>query len=204
MLTKRRKPRSLTKSDPKAQKSEDLVNREFSSDRPGAKWFTDITEIVCKDGKSYLCGILDGFDSALLGFSMADHMRAELCTSALMNAANRYGHEIDCIIHSDRGSQFTSHLFREVLENQGFRQSMGRTGVCFDNAKMESFWGTLKNELVYKLPTSKMTREQVRLEVFAWIEGYYNRNRRHTANDNKLPPLVMRAEYFLQLSQMTA
>ena len=195
LLTKRRKPRSLTKADPNAQKSEDLVNREFTAERPGVKWFTDITEIVCKDGKSYLCGILDGFDSALLGFSMADNMRAELCTAALMNAANRYGHEEDCIIHSDRGSQFTSNLFRGVLENQGFRQSMGRTGVCFDNAKMESFFATLKTELVYKLPTSQMTREQVRLKIFSWIEGYYNRCRRHTANIGKLPPLIKRAKY---------
>ena len=211
LLTKRRKPRSLTKPDPNAQKSEDLVNREFGADRPGTKWFTDITEIVCKDGKSYLCGILDGFDSALLGFSMADlefnslnSLRAELCTSALMNASNRYGHELDCIIHSDRGSQFTSNLFREVLENQGFKQSMGRTGVCFDNAKMESFFATLKNELIYKLPTSQMTREQVRLEVFAWIEGYYNRQRRHTANIAKKPPLVKRDEYLRQQIQKAA
>jgi len=196
LLTKKRKPRCITKSDPKAQKSEDLVNREFTADRPGAKWFADITEMVCKDGKTYLCGILDGFDSGLLGFSMADHMRAELCTSALMNAANRYGHESDCVVHSDRGSQFTSNLFREVLANQGFRQSMGRTGVCFDNAKMESFFATLKTELIYKLPLSQMTREQVRLEVFSWIEGYYNRNRRHTANHGKLPPLVKRERFF--------
>ena len=121
LLTKRRKPRSLTKPDPSAQKSEDLVNRDFTSDRPGAKWFTDITEIACKEGKSYLCGIFDGFDSALLGFSMADHMRADLCTPALMNTANRYGHELNCIVHSDRGNQYTSNLFRGVLENQGFR-----------------------------------------------------------------------------------
>jgi len=204
LLTKRRRPRSLTKPDPKAQKSEDLVNREFTSDRPGMKWFTDITEINCKDGKSYLCGILDGFDSALLGFSMENHMRAEICTSALMNAANRYGHEIDCIIHSDRGSQFTSNLFRGVLENQGFRQSMGRTGVCFDNAKMESFFATLKTELIYKMSTSQMTREQVRLEVFAWIEGYYNRQRRHTANICTLPPLLKRDEYLRQQIQEPA
>ena len=71
---------------------------------------------------------------------------------------------------------------------------MGRTGVYYDNAKMESFFATLKNELIYKFPTSQMTREQVRLEVFAWIEDYYNRNRRHTANEGKLPPLVKREQ----------
>ena len=203
LLTKRRPPRSLTKADPKAQKSEDLVNRDFKAENPGEKWFTDITEIVCKDGKAYVCGILDGFDSALLGYSFADHMRAELCTAALMNATRRFGHEKDCMIHSDRGSQFTSHLFRGVIENQGFSQSMGCTGCCFDNAKMESFWATLKKELIYKLPLSQMTRDDVRQAIFAWIEGYYNRRRRHTANQGKLAPLVKRALYAGRRSQST-
>ena len=80
---------------------------------------------------------------------------------------------------------------------------MGRTGVCFDNAKMESFFATLKTELIYKLPTSQMTREQVRLEVFAWIEGYYNRQRRHTANIGNLPPLKKREMFqHLQLQEV--
>ena len=195
LLTKKRKPRSLTKADPKAQKSEDLVNRDFTAASPGTKWFTDITEIRCRDGKAYLCGILDAFDSAILGHAFADHMRAELCTAALMSAQRRYGHEKDCVVHSDHGSQFTSVLFRETLANHSFRQSMGRVGNCFDNAKMESFWATLKNELIYKLPTSQMTREQVRQRIFAWIEGYYNRRRRHTANSGKLAPLIKRQHY---------
>jgi transposase InsO family protein len=198
LLTKRRRPRCLTKADPKAQKSDDLVNRDFTADNPGTKWFTDITEVQCKDGKGYICGILDAFDSALLGHSFEDNMRAELCTAALMDAQNRYGHEDDCILHSDRGSQFTSHLFRGVLANQGFRQSMGRTGNCFDNAKMESFFATLKKELIYKLPLSKMTRQEVKQEVFSWIEGYYNRRRRHTANQGKLAPIATRALFYQQ------
>jgi transposase InsO family protein len=195
LLTKKRKPRSLTKADPKAQKSEDLVNRGFTAEAPGTKWFTDITEIHCKDGKGYLCGVLDGFDTAILGHAFADHMRAEICTAALMNAERRYGHEKGCILHSDHGSQFTSTLFRETLANHDFRQSMGRVGSCFDNAKMESFWATLKKELIYRLPTSQMTREQVRQRIFAWIEGYYNRRRRHTANVGKLAPLIKRRRY---------
>jgi len=200
LLTKKRKPRSLTKADPKAEKSDDLVNRDFTAEAPGTKWFTDITEIACKDGKGYLCGVLDGFDSALLGHSFADNMRAELCTGALMAAEMRYGHEQDCIIHSDHGSQFTSALFRETLANHGFRQSMGRVGSCFDNAKIESFWATLKNELIYKLPLSQMTRSEVKLRIFAWIEGYYNRRRRHTANQGKLAPLIKRQRYLQQLN----
>lgn len=198
LLTKKRKPRSLTKSDPKAKTSEDLVNQEFTAQEPGAKWFTDITEIRCKDGKGYLCGILDGFDSALLGHAFEDNMRAELCTAALMGATWRYGHQNDCIVHSDHGSQFTSHLFRETLTNHGFRQSMGRLGSCYDNAKIESFWATLKKELIYKLPLSRMTRSEVKQELFSWIEGYYNRRRRHTANQGKLAPLVKRKLYSQQ------
>ena len=192
LLTKRRNPRCITKADPEAQAAEDLVQRDFTADMPGTKWFTDITEIKCMDGKAYLCGILDGWDSGLLGHSFENHMRTELCTAALMSASRRFGHEPDCILHSDRGSQFTSHMYREVLGNQGFRQSMGRTGCCYDNAKMESFWATLKKELIYRLPLSTMTRAQVRHEIFVWIETYYNLRRRHTANINNLPPLVRR------------
>jgi transposase InsO family protein len=203
LLTGRRRPKSTTKADPNAPKSDDLIQRDFIADKPGEKWYTDITEMDCKDGKAYLCGILDGFDSALLGHSMADHMRAELCTAALTSASRRYGHEDGCIMHSDKGSQFTSLLFRGVLEQQGFRQSMGRTGCCFDNAKMESFWATLKKELIYKLPLSQMTREDVRQAVFAWIEGYYNRRRRHTTNQGKLAPLVKRALYAGSQAQST-
>ena len=195
LLTKRRTPKCLTKADPEAQKAEDLVKRDFTAEKPGVKVFTDITEVKCRDGKLYICGILDAFDSALTGFSMANHMRAELCTAALMDSVRRYGHENECILHSDRGSQFTSHLYRAVLTAQGFKQSMGRTGICYDNAKMESFWGTLKSEHIYDLPLATMTRDEVRHSVFEWIEGYYNRRRRHTTNENNLAPLVKRSLY---------
>ena len=87
LLTERRKPKSITKADPEAQKAEDLVQRDFYADTPGTKVFTDITEISCADGKLYFCGVLDAFDGAQIGYSMADHMRAEVCTAALMSAA---------------------------------------------------------------------------------------------------------------------
>lgn len=199
LLTKRRKPRSLTKADPAAQKADDLVQRDFYADSPGTKVFTDITEMGCSDGKLYLCGVLDAFDGAQIGYSMADHMRAELCTAALMNAKRRYGLAEDCIAHSDRGSQFTSHLYRETLAALGLRQSMGRTGSCYDNARAESFFATLKKELIYRLPLSRMTKKEVRAKIFAWIEGYYNKKRRNTANEGKLPPLKKREAYNRQL-----
>jgi len=195
LLTKRRIPKSLTKADPAAQASKDLVKRDFTADVPNKKWLTDITEMVCKDGKLYLCGVLDCFDATIVGHSMDWGMKTPLCTAALSSAVRRYGKSDDCILHSDRGSQFTSHLFRQTLEAKGFFQSMGHTGTCADNARMESFWATLKKELIYKLPLYKMTRDQVKSLVFEWIEGYYNRKRRHTANVGKIPPLVKRERW---------
>lgn len=198
ILTKTRKKKFLTKANPKAQKSEDLVNRDFKSEKPGIKWFTDISEVECCDGKLYLNPVLDSFDGIIVGLSMAEHMRAELCEDALKSAIDRYGYEKDCIVHSDHGSQYTSKLFRGLLKNHEFRQSMGKTGCCFDNARMESFFATLKKELVYDLPLSKMTRAQVRLEIFAWIYGYYNSKRRNTANEHNLAPLKKRNNFHLK------
>lgn len=195
LLTKRR-PKSITKSDPKASKAEDLVKRDFGADAPGIKVFTDITQMLCRDDKLYYCGVLDAFDGAEIGYAIANHMRTELCTAALMEAGRRYGLAKDCIVHSDHGSQFTSYLYREVLANNGFRQSMGSTGCCRDNARAESFFATLKKELIYKLPLSRMTRAEVRSRIFTWIEGYYNKKRRNTANGGKLPPLKKRKMYY--------
>ena len=195
LLTKRR-PKSITKADPNASKAEDLVRRDFNANAPGIKVFTDITQMNCSDGKLYFCGVLDAFDGAEIGYSIAKHMRTELCTSALMEAKRRYGLSKDCIVHSDHGSQFTSNLYREVLANNGLRQSMGSTGCCRDNARAESFFATLKKELIYKLPLSRMKREEVRARIFAWIEGYYNKKRRNTANERNLPPLKKRKEYY--------
>jgi len=198
LLTKRRRPKSITKADPEAQKADDLVQRDFSANAPGIKVFTDITEMECSDGKLYYCGVLDGFDGAQIGYSMAEHMRAELCTAALMQAHRRFGLCEDCIVHSDRGSQFTSHLYRETLENHGFRQSMGQTGCCYDNARAESFFATLKKELIHKLPLYKLTKDEVRIKIMAWVEGYYNKKRRNTANAGNLAPLKKREQYYAE------
>jgi len=198
LLQKRRKPRGITKADSAAQASEDLVQRDFTASTPNTKWLTDITQMKCSDGKLYLCPVLDCFDAVIVGFSFANHMRAELCTAALNSAVKRYKPEKGCIAHSDRGSQFTSHLFRENLAVKGFAQSMGRSGSCFDNARMESFFATLKKELIYRLPLWRMTRDEVRVQVFAWIEGYYNFRRRHTSNEGNQPPLVKRETWLRQ------
>jgi transposase InsO family protein len=160
LLQKRRKPHTITKINPKAQPAEDLVKGDFKSKIPNTKWLTDVTEMKCKDGKLYLCAVLDCFDASIVGFSMDINMKTLLCTSALNSAVKRYGKTGGLIVHSDRGSQFTSHLFRETLANKGLRQSMGRAGNCFNNARIKSFFATLKKELIYRLPGDKMNRAE--------------------------------------------
>ena len=203
LLQYRRKPHGITISDKAAQSADDLIQRDFTAALPGQKWLTDITQMQCRDGKLYLCAVLDCFDAAIVGFSMDTNMKTPLCTAALNSALSHYGHADSCILHSDRGSQFTSNLYRETLENKGFRQSMGHTGSCYDNARMESFFATLKKELIYRLPLYKMSRNEVREKVFEWIVGYYNCKRRHTSNENNMAPLVKR-ESFTSKNQTVA
>lgn len=199
LLQKRRRPRGLTRQNPLAQASEDLIKRDFTATAPNRKWLSDITQISCKDGILYIAAILDCFDGALVGLSVDTHKRAELCTAALQNAIGRYGKSEGLILHSDRGSQYTSRAFRSALRKQGLLQSMGRTGSCFDNARMESFFATLKKELIYRLPLSTLTRVQVRRIVFEWIHFYYNFERLTSMNDGFMPPLVKRKLFLAQL-----
>ena len=200
LLDRRRKARGITKADPKEQASDDLIKRDFTATDPNTKWLTDISQMQCKDGKLYLCCVLDCYDAAIVGLSMDTNMRAGLCTSALNSAINRYGISNELIVHSDRGSQYTSTLFRETLSTRMIRQSMGCTGSCYDNARMESIFATLKKEVIHRLPLYTMTREQVRAHIFEWIVGYYNLRRRHTANEWNLPPLEKRRRYEQQMA----
>ena len=131
-------------------------------------------------------------------------MRSSLCCAALHDAVARYGHTNNLILHSDHGGQYTSHQYRALLMQYGFRQSMGRTHCCFDNARMESFFATLKKELIYRLHCVSMPRQQVRQLIFRWIETYYNRLRRNTANDDNLPPLVKREKWIQAHSSLVA
>jgi len=182
LLQKVRKPKGLTKADPKAQASKDLVKRAFTADAPNQKWLSDITEIEAKDGKLYIAGVLDCCDGVLVGLSMADNMKAELCMNALEIAITRYvkpvsakSKKLGIIAHSDRGSQYTSNKYRRLLAKHGFIQSMGRTGSCFDNARMESFFATMKKELIYDLDYKNMTKAELRAVIFNWVELDYNR-----------------------------
>ena len=183
------RPNGITKADRQAEKSENLIDRDFTAPKPNKKFLTDITEIPCSDGKLYLAAVLDCFDGSIQGFHMDDNMRAELCVQALENACRGNGVE-GAILHSDRGSQFTSQAFRAALHRHKLVQSMSGTGRCYDNARMESFFATLKKEKLYQMDTSKLRRDEVKSVVFRYI-SYYNR-RRISSVTGGLPPLVYR------------
>jgi transposase InsO family protein len=163
----------------------DLVGRDFEADRPGVKFVGDITYIHTWQGFVYLATVIDCYSKKVVGWSIADHMRTELVQTALKNAATTTVIEPDAIFHSDRGSVYTSAGYRTLIKDLGMRSSMGRTGVCWDNAMAESFFSALKNERVHR--TVYATKTQARRDVIAYIEGFYNNRRRHSALGYKTP-----------------
>lgn len=193
MIKRKRKPKCITKADRDAQKSENLIQQDFSASKPDEKWLMDITEIPCADGKLYFAAVLDCFDGSIRGFSMNDNMRAGLCVEAFRNACRRSGAQ-RMLLHSDRGSQFTSKDFRAELAQYGALQSMSGTGRCYDNARMESFFATLKKERLYQINTTKLKMADVKTIVYRYV-CYYNLRRIYTPNGG-YPPLVYRKMYY--------
>ena len=189
----KRQPKGLTKADSESQKAENLLQQDFTAEDPNKKWLTDITEIPCIDGKLYLAPVLDCFDGSIRGFKMDSNMRADLCVEAFERACRSDGAR-GMILHSDRGSQFTSNIFREALKKRDAIQSMSGVGRCYDNARMESFFATLKKEKLYPLGTESMTIAEVKTVVYRYI-SYYNRRRIYSTNGG-WPPLVYRQVYW--------
>ena len=145
------KPNGITKADWEAWKSENLLKRDFKSEKPLTKCVTDITKIKTSDGKRYVSAIFDCFDSSVSGLVMDTNMKALLCVQTLENAARAYPGIRGAILHSDRGSQYTSQLYRDAVHQYGIRQSMNRAGGrCHDNARYESMWIRMKSELLYE------------------------------------------------------
>lgn len=163
----------------------DLVQRDFDADRPGVKFVGDITYIHTWAGFIYLATVIDCYSKKVVGWSIADHMRTELVADALRNAAATTVIESRAIFHSDRGSVYTSADYRALVKDLDMRSSMGRTGVCWDNAMAESFFSALKNERVYR--TVYATKARARRDVVAYIEGFYNSRRRHSALGYRRP-----------------
>lgn len=199
LLQRKSAPKGLTKADKLAHKSENLLNRDFSSDKPGKKLVGDITQLPTIDGTLYISGVFDCFDSHCLGLSMDDNMRAELVKKSIDNAGN--SHNIrGAIFHSDRGSQYTSETFRRSLKELHVTQSMNSAGGrCHDNAKCESMWARFKVEAIYGVwDTRKMSMESVKTLVFRYFMGYWN-NRRICHAIGGMPPALKRKNYYLAL-----
>jgi putative transposase len=174
-----------TDSDHDHPVAPNVLGREFHAELPDEKWLTDITYIPTEEGFLYLAGVMDLCSRKIVGWSMADHLRTELCLDALGMALRSRKPGADLIHHSDRGVQYASTDYRLVLQSHGICVSMSRLGNCYDNAAMESFWGTLKTELVHH--RSYKTREEARQSIFRYIECWYNRKRRHSALGYKSP-----------------
>jgi putative transposase len=187
-----RTPRSLTRQAAGIAAVPDLVRRDFTAEAPYTKLVSDVTEIKTWEGKLYLATVMDCFNKEILGYAMADHFRTELTTAAMDMAATNHPLASDCIAHSDRGSNYTSQAYVETLGRLNLAQSLGRTGICFDNAASESFFATLKKERVYR--TVYPTRERAMRDIARYIELFYNRKRLHTANEYR-PPYEARIEY---------
>ena len=156
-----------------------MLDRKFSAAARNQIWLADITYIETGQGWLYLAAVIDLYSRRIVGWAMADHLRAELPLAALRMAIKQQRPGAGLIHHSDRGVQYASAEYRQILQAAGFRASMSRRADCYDNAPMESFFHTLKTELVHHRHYA--TREDARRDIFAYIEGFYNRTRRHSA-----------------------
>ena len=156
-----------------------LLDRNFIATAPNQIWLADITYIETDQGWLYLAAVMDLYSRRIVGWAMADHLRASLPSAALRMAISAQRPGGGLIHHSDRGIQYASADYRKLMQSAGLRASMSRKGDCYDNAPMESFFHTLKTELVHHRQYA--TRAEATRDIFAYIEGFYNRIRRHSA-----------------------
>lgn len=168
------------------------LDRQFAVDQPDQVYAGDITYIPTQEGWLYLAVVIDLYSRQVVGWSMAKHMRTQLVNDALSMAIWKRKPPKGLLWHTDRGSQYASESHRALLAQHGIRQSMSRKGNCWDNAVSESFFHTLKTELIHQ--QTYQTRDQARQAVFEYIEVFYNRDRLHSANGYMSP-----VDYELQL-----
>jgi transposase InsO family protein len=162
-----------------------VLGRDFGADAPGRKWAADITYVATGQGWLYLAVVLDLCSRKVVGWAMAEHLRAQLCTDALDMAIGRRRPGGGLVHHSDRGVQYACGDYRELLRSHGIECSMSRRGDCYDNAVVESFFKTLKAELVYH--EHYATRQQARRSIFEYVEVFYNRRRLHSTLGYRSP-----------------
>jgi len=183
--TKRRFVVPTTDSNHDYPVAPNRLDRLFAAARPDEKWCCDITYVPTREGFLYLAAVMDLCSRKIVGWSMADHLRTELCLDALNMTLETRMPAKGLLHHSDRGVQYASDDYHQTLKENGIQMSMSRTGNCYDNAVMESFFKTLKTELVYHQDYA--TLEEARRSIFQYIECWYNRRRRHSALDYKSP-----------------
>jgi len=194
--TQKRKFKATTNSRHNLPVAGNLLNRQFRVYEPNKVWVSDITYIPTDEGWLYLAGHKDLFHGEIVGYAMADRMTKNLISESFARAirAKRPGKGL--IHHSDRGSQYCSHEYRQLLEQYGVIVSMSGKGNCYDNAPMESFWGTLKQELVHH--RRYRTRQEAILDITEYIEVFYNRQRRLTKL-GFLSPMAYLQKYYAEL-----
>ena len=191
----KKKFKATTNSKHNLPVAENLLNQNFVTEKPNTVWASDITYVQTLEGWLYLAVILDLFSRQVVGWAMSDRLTSDFVIKALYQAIGRRRLVSGCIVHSDRGVQYASADFRDVLKTFGFIQSMSRKGNCYDNAVSESFFHTLKTEHVYEHRYE--TRAEARQSIFEYIEMFYNRQRRHSA-------LGYRSPISFELESMTA
>jgi len=189
----RKKFIATTNSNHKLPVVPNLLEQKFDIKVPGTVWGTDITYIPTDEGWLYLAGVKDFCSKEIVGYAMGSRMTKELVRKALKKALERRKPLPDCIHHSDRGSQYCSYAYQDDVKKAGFKASMSRRGNCYDNAPTESFWGTLKKELVFHMRFK--TRVEAIDAIQEYIEIFYNRIRRHSVIGNVAPSIFAEKYY---------
>jgi transposase InsO family protein len=190
----KRRFRVTTRANPDHEPAPNLLDRCFVANEPDRVWVSDITYVWTREGWLYLCVVVDLFSRRVVGWAIDRSLHARLTVRALLTAIQRRAPAPGLIFHSDRGAQYSAKVFRALLDEHGMAQSMSRKGDCWDNAVAESFFATLKTELVQGAYFS--TRNDALRAVHNYIEGFYNLRRRHSAVGNVSP-----AHYEAMLAQ---
>jgi len=177
--TRRRYVPRTTDSTHRKPIADNLLARDFAAPAPNQKWLADITYVPTDEGWLFLAGVLDCYSRKIVGWAMCDGMPTDLVSSALKMALLHRQPGQDLLHHSDRGVQYASEDYQQLLLNHGITVSMSGRGNCYDNAMMESFWATLKTELIHQ--QNYATREQAKQSIFEYIEVFYNRKRLHSS-----------------------
>ena len=185
VVERTRKSKATTDTDHTFNIAPNLLSRDFTADRPNQKWAGDIIYIWTREGSLYLAVIRDLHSRRVIGWAVSDRMKRDLAIRALKMAIALRSPPPGCVFHSDRGSQYCSHDYQKILREHGLQSSMSGKGNCYDNAVVETFFKTIKAELVWRRTWE--TRRQAETTIFQYINGFYNPRRRHSALGGKSP-----------------